>query len=149
MTRLIKRNRRPLAEPAGIFPDFDQMMAGFFRPVGELPTTQRAGWVPAVDLEETDEAFVVEAELPGLKKDDVEVTFIDGMLTLSGERKFEEEKEEKNYRRLERRYGSFSRSFNLGRQVDGDNVKAAFKEGMLSVTVPKKEAIKPRSIEIH
>lgn len=149
MTRLIKRNRRPLAEPASLFPDFDHMMAGFFRPMGDLPTMSPAGWTPAVDVQETDDAYLLEAELPGLNKDDVNVSFEDGVLTLTGERKFEEETEEKNYRRIERRYGTFSRSFNLGRHIDSDKVEATFKDGLLTVTVPKTEAVKPRTIEIH
>lgn len=148
MTKLIRRTRRPLSEPVSLLPEFDQMMAGFFRPVWDLQT-RSGGWMPAVDVQETDNAFLVEAELPGLGKDDVNVTFEDGVLTLTGERKFEEETEEKNYRRVERRYGSFSRSFNLGRQVDAEAVDASFKDGLLTITVPKTEAVKPRSIEIH
>ena len=151
-TQLIRRTRRPLLAPARAFGDFDQMLAGFFRPVSNLATLDSNGWTPAVDIRETNEAFVVEAELPGMSKGDVDVTFEDSVLTISGERTFEDEGdegEEKNYRRIERRYGSFSRSFTLPREVNGDAVKAAFKDGLLTVTVPKKEQVKPRTIKIN
>lgn len=127
-------------------PDFDQIMAGFFRPLNT--SSELSDWRPAADVRETDDAFVVEVELPGLKKEDVSVTFEDGTLTLSGERKYEEESNNSNLRRVERSYGSFSRSFRLPREIDADNVKAAFAHGILTVTVPKTETAKPRMIEI-
>lgn len=147
--RLIKRTRRPLTETTNLFGDVDQMLAGFFRPVSDMAPLGRSGWMPAVDVHETKEAFLVEAELPGLSKDDVTVTFEDGLLTLSGERKVDEESEDKNYRRVERRYGAFSRSFNLPREVDAEAVTAKFKDGLLRITVPKKEQVKPRAIKIN
>lgn len=143
--RPISSNRLPTWEPLG---DFDNMLAGFFRPLNEMSPTA-GSWAPAVDIRETEEAFLVEAELPGMTKDNVEVTFEDGMLTLSGERKLEEETEEKDYRRIERRYGSFTRSFTLPREVDAEAVKARFKDGLLTIEVPKKETVKPRTIEVH
>ncbi len=138
-----------LPDSQSLFPDFDQMMAGFFRPVGDFSGSSRNGWVPAVDVRETDEAYLLEAELPGLTRENISVSFEDGVLTLSGERRFQEESDEKTYRRIERRYGSFSRSFNLGRQVDAEKVEAAFHDGLLKISVPKTEAVKPRTIEIR
>ncbi|MDX1643966.1 MAG: Hsp20/alpha crystallin family protein, partial [Thermoanaerobaculia bacterium] len=78
-----------------------------------------------------------------------DITVEDGVLTLSGERRMEEQTEEKGYRRVERRYGSFSRSLTLPRDIDADNVSASFKDGLLTVQVPKKETAKPRSIKIN
>ena len=147
--RLIKRTRRPLPQNTTLLGDFDHMLAGFFRPVGDPSTLGRSGWTPAVDVRETNEAYLVEAELPGLGKNDVTVTFEDDLLTFSGERKVGEETEEENYRRIERSYGPFSRSFNLPREVDAEGVLANFKDGLLSITVPKKEQVKPRAIKIN
>ncbi len=126
--------------------DFDQLMAGFFRPV--TTTGELDEWRPAADIRETEEAFLVEAELPGIAKDDVTVTFEDGVLSLSGERKFEEESGEGTLRRVERSYGSFTRSFRLPREVDAEAVTAAYADGVLTVTIPKTETAKPRTIEI-
>lgn len=126
--------------------DFDQLMAGFFRPLST--SHELSDWRPAADVRETEEAFIVEAELPGMKKEDVSVTFEDNTLTISGERKYEEETNGSQLRRVERSYGSFSRSFRLPREIDAENVEAAFTDGILTVTVPKTETVKPRMIEI-
>lgn len=138
--------RRPVIAPFFNDSDFDQLMAGFFRPISS--SNELSDWRPAADVRETDEAFVVEAELPGMKRDDVSVTFEDGTLTLSGERKYEEETNGSNLRRVERSYGSFSRSFRLPREIDAESVKASFADGVLTITVPKTETAKPRTIEI-
>ena len=106
-------------------------------------------WVPAVDVKESEEAFVLHAELPGLGKDDVHVLLEDGVLRLSGERKFEKEDKKDNFHRIERAYGKFSRSFTLGSGVDASKVSASFKDGVLTVTVPKAAETKPRRIEIQ
>lgn len=106
-------------------------------------------WMPPVDIRETEDAFLVTAELAGLSKDDINITLEDSVLTLSGERRFEKEAEKDNYHRIERAYGSFSRSFTLGSGVMAEKVKAAFKDGVLTVTVPKREESKPRKIDIH
>jgi HSP20 family protein len=106
-------------------------------------------WSPAVDVKETAEAYVLSAELPGLEKKDIHITLEDSVLTLAGERRFEKEADKDNYHRIERAYGSFTRSFTLGGGVDGEKVQAAFKDGVLTVTVPKTEETRPRQIEIH
>jgi len=106
-------------------------------------------WMPAVDVRETDDSYIVNAELPGLTKKDIDITLEDNVLRLSGERRFEKEDERDDYHRIERAYGSFSRAFTLGGGVDASNVKASFKDGVLTVTVPKAEETKPRRIEIH
>lgn len=105
-------------------------------------------WIPAIDVRETEDSFEFTAELPGLTKDQVEITIEDKVLTLSGERKFEENEESNGYHRIERAYGSFSRSFTLPNEVDQDKVKAVFENGLLSVSIPKAEQVKPRKIQI-
>jgi len=107
-----------------------------------------SGWMPAVDIRETEEAFVFTAELPGLAKDDVSITVEDKILTLSGERSWNEDEEKNSYHRIERTYGSFSRAFTLPNAVDASKVEAKFKDGLLTITVAKAEEVKPREIEI-
>jgi len=105
-------------------------------------------WMPPVDVRETDEAYLLSAELPGLTKDDIQITFENGVLRLSGERRFEKDEQKDNYHRIERAYGSFNRSFTLGSGVDPSKVNAAFKDGVLTITVPKTPETKPRKIAI-
>lgn len=109
---------------------------------------RRGSWTPAVDIRETDEAFHVHAELPGLTKEDVQITLENNVLRLSGERRFEKEDEKDSYHRIERAYGSFTRSFTLGSGVDSEGVKAQFKDGVLTISIPKKAETKPRKITI-
>lgn len=106
------------------------------------------GWVPPVDIQETEEAYKLQAELPGLTKDDINITLENNVLRLSGERKFEKDVEKENYHRIERTYGAFSRAFALPQQVNPEGVQAAFENGILTVTVPKAEQAKPRKISI-
>ena len=115
---------------------------------GERETMTVAQWVPAVDISEDEKEYVVKAELPDLKKEDVKVCVEDGDLTISGERKFEKEEKEKKYHRIERSYGSFVRSFTLPEGVSGDKVSASFKDGVLEVHLPKDETAKPKSVEV-
>ena len=106
------------------------------------------GWTPSVDIEETQEEYVIKAELPGLKKEHVNVTLNNGVLTLSGERKQEKEEKNRRYHRVESSYGSFSRSFSLPGGVDSNRIDAQFKDGILRVRVAKSEAAKPKQIEV-
>lgn len=103
---------------------------------------------PLVDIEETKDDFIIYAELPGISKDAVKISMADDTLTLSGEIKEPENKEDRKFHRLERSYGRFQRSFYLPMQINGDKVKAAFKDGILTVTLPKKEEVKPKEISI-
>jgi len=105
-------------------------------------------WMPAVDIVETDAAFVANVDLPGLSKKDVEVSIEDNVLTLSGERVFKGGEENSKFRRIERAYGSFRRSFALPPGIDAGKVEATFKDGVLSLTMPKSETAKPRKISI-
>ncbi len=103
-----------------------------------------AGWSFPVDIKDTPDAVVVRAELPGLKKDDIKVTYRDNILTISGERKKEEKEEGVNYLRVERSYGAFSRSFSVDVPVKEDGIKARYQDGVLEVTLPKEEKAKKR-----
>ena len=103
-------------------------------------------WMPTVDISETDDAFVVKAELPGVEKDDVSVKIEDGVLTIKGEKKSEIEDEQKH--RIECTYGSFVRSFTLPQATKSDSIKAEYKNGILNLVIPKSEEVKPKEIEI-
>jgi HSP20 family protein len=103
----------------------------------------------AVDIREEDDAFYVDAEVPGMSAEDVHVDVEKNVLTIRGERKVETEESEGTYRRVERQYGSFSRSFTLPETVDADHINADLKEGVLALRLPKKEAPTPRSISVN
>jgi len=101
-----------------------------------------------VDIVEDENEYLIKAELPEVKKDDVKVTVQDDVLTISGERMFEKEEKGRKYHRMERAYGSFARSFTLPEDADGVKVAAEFKDGVLKVHLPKSEQAKPKSIEV-
>jgi HSP20 family protein len=106
-----------------------------------------ADWAPPVDIGETDKAYLIKAEIPGVKKEDVKIILQNGMLTIQGERKKEKE-EDKKYHRIERSYGIFARSFTVPDDADENAIKAEFKDGMLNVTLGKSEKAKPKAIEV-
>lgn len=113
-------------------------------------TSFRGAWMPAVDIFETEHHdLVLKAELPGMTREDIEVTVENSTLVLKGEKKFEKEVKEENYRRIERTYGTFHRSFTLPTTVDASKVTAEYKHGVLTVTLPFKEEAKPRSINVE
>ncbi len=103
-------------------------------------------WTPSTDISETDSDYLIKSDIPGVEKRDVHVTLQDGMLTISGERR--QEKEDKKIHRIERSYGSFLRSFRIPDDADATAVKAEFKDGMLSITLPKSSRVKPGAIEV-
>lgn len=104
--------------------------------------------LPAIDLHEDDGSFVVTAELPGVRKEDVVVELENGVLTLRGEKRSEREEKKERRRYVERSYGAFSRSFTLPPNVDGDRIHADFADGVLTVTIPKSSETKPRTVDI-
>ena len=105
-------------------------------------------WAPSVDIIEDDKEWLVKAGLPEVKKEDVTVTVENGVLTITGERKFEKEEKYKKYHRIERSYGNFLRSFTLPDGADSGKVNAEFKEGVLKVHLPKSEKAKPKAVEV-
>jgi HSP20 family protein len=115
---------------------------------GEKESMTMTQWSPLVDITEDDKEYIVVAELPDLRKEDVKVSVENGQLTISGERKFEKEEKNKKYHRIERSYGSFLRSFTLPEGVSGEKVSAEFKDGVLNVHLPKDETAKPKAIEV-
>ena len=106
-------------------------------------------WSPVVDIYETDKSVILKAELPGMTKDDIVIEINENNLVLKGERKFQKDIREENYHRIERSYGTFSRSFTLPDTVDRNKVSASFKDGILEITIPKIEGAKPKQIEIQ
>jgi HSP20 family protein len=106
-------------------------------------------WNPAVDIYETDQQLVLKAELPGIDPKDVDIRVEDGTLYLKGERKHEKDVKEGNYHRVERSYGSFTRTFALPNSVNLENIKADYKDGVLTLTMAKREEAKPKTIKIN
>ena len=107
-----------------------------------------AEWAPLVDIVEDDKDYVIKAELPGLKKEEIKVGVQDDVLTISGERKYEKEEKDKKFHRIERAFGSFMRSFTIPDDSDGEKVSAEFKDGILRVHLPKTEKVKPKQVEV-
>lgn len=140
---------RPTRDLVGIRDEMNRLFDSFFTGWPERRKDLLASeWAPSIDVAETDEEIVVTAELPGVKQDEVDITITDDVLTLKGEKKEEKEVKEKNYHRVERSYGSFQRSISLPTGVKSDEAKAAYKDGVLHITVPKAEEAKPKQIKI-
>ncbi|XOZ32668.1 Hsp20/alpha crystallin family protein [Halomonadaceae bacterium KBTZ08] len=116
---------------------------------GNREILQKTDWAPAVDITENKDAFVITAELPGIRKEDVKVSVQDGVLTIQGERSFENAEDDERRHRVERFYGHFSRSFTLPENVDDENIKANYHDGVLELTLTKQEKAKPRAIEVE
>ena len=128
--------------------EFDRLFKEAFTPFfGEGEVSTRT-WAPPVDIYETENAIVLKAELPGVDLKDVDIKVEDSTLYLKGERKFEREVNNENYHRVERAYGSFARSFSLPNSINTDKVKAEYKDGLLTLTLPKREEAKPKTIKI-
>ena len=134
--------------------DFHRQMDRFFNTpffsVGPVADDGRAElWYPSVDMFEKEDALVIKAELPGLSKDDIDVNIDNGKLTLSGERKSENEVGEDKFYRRERTYGKFVRTFSLPADIDPEKIAAEFKDGVLKIEISKPEEKKPRQITVH
>jgi len=128
----------------------DEIDRLFESPLTELTRTSQllSGWNPALDVYEERDHFTVKAELPGMKKEDIEVSFHDGSLSISGERKTETKHEDAEVCRSERFFGRFQRTVSLPAAVAADQVKAAYKDGVLTITLPKTEEAKPKHIDV-
>lgn len=138
----------PLWDASPLHRSIDDLLEDFF---GGVPARREAGMVaPRFEVSETDDAIVVDAELPGMEEKDIELTLQNNILTIKGEKKKEEETKKKNYYISERSYGHFQRSLQLGSGIDAEKIDASFKKGVLTVTVPKTEPAKntARTIEI-
>ncbi|HYO79503.1 MAG TPA: Hsp20/alpha crystallin family protein [Thermoanaerobaculia bacterium] len=134
------------------FDDLRRVEARLFEPFFRFPylqeSMQSSAWNPPVDVLEEHDKIVVKVEAPGIDEKDLRVTFEDGLLTVTGERTFER-KDDRNYHRIERAYGSFTRSFTLPRTVDGAAIVANYRNGVLEIDVPKKEESRPKQITIN
>lgn len=128
---------------------FDEAFRGVTRPGTEEDWALGGSWAPAVDIYEQGSDIVLKAELPGVNPKDVDILVENNVLTLRGERSFDQEVKRESYHRVERAYGSFSRSFTLPSVVDTDKIKADYKDGVLRVTLPKKDEAKPKQIAIN
>jgi len=118
------------------------------RPINGKEEMTVSQWMPLVDITEDDHVYLIKAELPDVKKEDVKVTVENGVLTISGERKFDKEENNKRYHRIERSYGSFTRSFAVPDDAEDSTVAAEFKDGVLTVRLAKSEKARPKSIEV-
>lgn len=119
----------------------------FFNDFGLEKWHSDTHWNPSVDLSETENDYKVRAELPGLSKDDIKISYKDSMLLISGEKKHKKEDKESNYHRIERRYGKFQRAFRMD-DVKANDIKAEYKDGVLTIDVPKSEKAKPKQIAV-
>ena len=127
---------------------FDEAFRGSSRAVGEDDWALGGSWAPAVDIYEQEGNIVLKAELPGVDPKDVDVRVENNVLTLRGERKLESDVKKEGYHRVERAYGTFSRSFTLPNVVDTEKIKAEYKDGVLQVTLPQREEAKPKQIQV-
>lgn len=126
--------------------DFDNLFEGFFRPMRARETSPM---VPAMDITERENEYVIRTEMPGVSKDAIDITLAEGVLTICGECKYEQDaREGDRVLRQERRYGKFARSVRLGTQINEKAVKANYKDGILELTLPKAEEVKPKKIAV-
>lgn len=145
MARTIVRRQAPLGDPFAWQNDFAQIVRRAF---GDADASLAGAFSPALDVEEDADQFTVHVELPGVSPEAVDVSIEDSVLTVSGERGFYDEKEADGFRRIERSFGRFHRALRLPDRVDADGVKASYKDGLLTITVPKAEEAKPRRIQV-
>lgn len=124
---------------------FSDIMDEFFN---DVVSTRRDNFVPSIDISETDDQFLISAELPGMKKEDIDISLENGRLSISGERSFEREQDGKKFHRVETKYGSFNRSFQLPDNVDENSINATYEDGLLNITIDKDEDKVKKKIEI-
>ena len=134
--------------------EMEKRLSGYF---GRAPVASNgdkkeaitvAEWSPLVDISEDEKEYVIKAEIPEMKKEDIKLNVHDDVLTITGERKYEKEEKNKKYHRVERAFGSFMRSFALPEDADGAKIAAEYKDGILKVRLPKSERAKPKAIEV-
>ena len=130
----------------------NQILARVFEPFSRFTASDEelvsGTWVPPVDVAEAEDKIMVRAELPGMKQEDIQVEFQNGLLTIRGERKLDKDNSSVSFHRVERQYGNFIRSFTLPRTVDPEKITASYRDGVLELDVPKKEEAKPKQIRI-
>jgi HSP20 family protein len=143
----IVRYRDPMRDIPSLHEEMDRMLRQAF---GDREAASPAGaFAPALDVEETEDGFTLHVELPGVSAEEVEVSLEESVLTVAGERRFYEEKETDGFRRIERHFGRFHRAVRLPDRVAADRVEASYRDGMLTISVPKAEEAKPRRIQVQ
>ena len=140
--------RKPMRNLFNLHKEMGRLFGDLLSSQDNEGNTENASWMPTVDISETENGFEIHAELPGVNESDVNVSLTDNLLTIKGEKRTEEKTDNKNFHRVERRYGSFQRSFTLPRQVNTAEIKAGFKDGILSLSIPKTEEAMPTEIQI-
>ena len=140
--------RRPMRNLFSLHNEMGRIFGDLFAPHEGGTDAEETSWMPTVDISEMENGYEIRAELPGVSEDDVNISVTDNVLTVKGEKRQEEETEGKNYHRVERHYGSFQRSFTLPRHIETDAIKAEFKDGVLTLEIPKVEVTKPTEIPI-
>ncbi len=148
---LVKWN--PERELLNIEREFNKLFSSFGSHFGLSSNNEESGyenavWTPLTDIAEDKDTYIIKLDLPGISKSDVKISFIDGQLNISGERKQEKESKDSKYHRVERSFGKYYRSFALPQQIKEDQIDAEFKDGQLTIVVPKAEEVKPKEIEI-
>jgi HSP20 family protein len=139
----------PFREAATLQDRMNRLFSEQFANMGSEESLAVGSFVPAVDVYEDEHAIQLKFEVPGLDEKDIDIRLENSVLTVKGERKFEKETKEENYRRVERRYGTFTRSFTLPNTVKAEDVSAGYDKGVLTIALPKKEAAKPKQIKIE
>jgi len=139
---------RPFREVSKLRREMDRLWEDYFGPGRKALRPMEMEWIPSVDVSETEDKVVVKAEVPGMDAKDIDISLSGDMLTIKGEKKAETEEKGENFHLLERSYGSFSRSLRLPVGVEAEKIEAAYKQGVLTITCPKKEEVKTKAIEI-
>ena len=139
----------PFRQLSSLRDEIDRLFEAPLSSLTELSQPFSGGWIPAIDLYEDRDNYVVKMELPGMKKEEIDISLHNGVLSISGERKDEEKHEDAETYRSERFFGRFQRSVTLPAVVEGDKVNASYKDGILTVTLPKAEEAKPKQITIN
>ena len=141
--------RSPLADMAVLQNRLNSIFNEFALPDGEQESLSMGNFIPPVDIYEDAQQLVLKLEVPGIAQENLDVRVENQTLTVKGERKFEKNEKEENFHRIERRYGSFTRTFTLPQTVDTSAPKATYEHGVLAITLPKKEAAKPKQVKVE
>jgi HSP20 family protein len=144
--RTMNRLEQPFRGATTLQEQFNHMFGNGLPRTGE--ESNLTPWAPAVDIFETEHELVVNADLPGVNPEDLDIRVENNIVTIRGERKFENKVNEENYLRVERAYGSFSRSFSLANSVNSEAIKADYQNGVLTLSIPKREEAKPKQIKV-
>jgi HSP20 family protein len=139
---------RPFREVSRLRREMDRFWEDFFGPGRRALQPMTETWLPAIDVSESGDQVIIKAEVPGMDAKEIEISMVGDMLTIKGEKKSEKEEKGETYHMVERSYGSFVRSIRMPAPVNPDNIEANYKNGVLTVTCPKKEEVKPKAIEI-